>query len=314
MKPITIGALVVALGLLGLVWLRSGDDLAARARLDVLEGELQSNPDNAGLIRSLSLEYATELYEDGPSREHVEAALRESRNVWVLSNTAYSLQSLYNRGLQMGTPNPRARELAEQYFERAKVMDPNLDRAAILPEIDVEQIRGEQEQEQRSAAIEFAQAARNIRRLPVDAFPQLPDRVARVLRGRRCEIPQAPDHAPHNVIRGEFFERGQAGWAVLCSVEGSSTLLVFRSDRDESPVALATSEDSSYLQGGVGTIDFSHGIEGVDRGYIVRHAQPGAPRPKFEIDHAGIDDAFLGKGSRIWYFERGSWLQLPGAD
>jgi hypothetical protein len=39
----------------------------------------------------------------------------------------------------------------------------------------------------------------------------------------------------------------------------------------------------------------------------------GGPEPP-PIDHHGIDDAFLEKGSITWYFYRGKWLQLTGAD
>ena len=37
-----------------------------------------------------------------------QAGLEASKNVWVLSNAAYMLQSQYNLALQRGAPNPRA--------------------------------------------------------------------------------------------------------------------------------------------------------------------------------------------------------------
>src|ERR1700761_7243206 len=60
-----------------------------------------------------------------------------------------------------------------------------------------------------------------IRRLPVDSFPDLPDRIAQVLKQRGCLIPQTfQAHGPENVIRGSFERAGSADWAVLCSEHG----------------------------------------------------------------------------------------------
>jgi len=39
----------------------------------------------------------------------------------------------------------------------------------------------------------------------------------------------------------------------------------------------------------------------------------GGPEPP-PIEHQGIDDAFLGKASITWYFHKGKWLRLQGAD
>ena len=61
------------------------------------------------------------------------------------------------------------------------------------------------------------------------------------------------------MIRGEFFATGEAGWAVLCSVNNSTALLAFRNDRDTNPQTVTTSEDRSYLQGlGGDQIGYSH--------------------------------------------------------
>lgn len=332
MKRILFGMALFGVGLAGIVWLRRPADAQVegarivagptepesrdqQAQLLAREAAFSAKPEDAMAIRLLGLEYAEVFYRGGESSAHVQAALAASKNVWLLSNTAYSLQNLYNQGLQMGTTKPGVAAYAEELFLRAKAMDPNLDRTKILPQIDLAKVARDREASEKDLAARFEQAARNVQRLAVDAFPEIPPAVAGVLRSRHCTVPQAPNHPKHNVVRGEFFERDQRGWAVLCSVDGVSTLLVFRDDRDERPVALATSEDKSYLQGGAGdTVEFSHGIGVADRDDIVRHAQPGEPKPQNAIDHHGIDDAFLGKGSTIWYFERGQWLQLPGSD
>jgi hypothetical protein len=39
----------------------------------------------------------------------------------------------------------------------------------------------------------------------------------------------------------------------------------------------------------------------------------GGPKPP-NIDHQGIDDAFIEKASTTHYFHQGKWLKLTGAD
>lgn len=129
-------------------------------------------------------------------------------------------------------------------------------------------------------------------------------------------MPQpASGGAPRNAIRGEFHAKGEFGWAVLCSVDNSTALLVFRNGSDTNPHTFTTSEDRTYLQeleGGV--IRYSRQITAVSRDYIMRHYRAyGGPTPP-PLDHQGIDDAFLEKASITWYFHNGKWLQLQGAD
>ncbi len=155
-----------------------------------------------------------------------------------------------------------------------------------------------------------------MRRLPVTAFTELPATVATVLRARGCTIRQpAEEQTPRNVIRGQFFQNGESGWAVLCSVKNSSALLVFRNDRDANPDTISTSKDQDYVQGmGDGKLGYSRGITSVEPEYIRRNYRAyGGPEPP-PMDHQGIDEAFLGKASITWYFYRGQWLRLSGSD
>lgn len=237
----------------------------------------------------------------------------------MLGNAAYVLQSLYNRALQFGQENSRAAELAERYFLRAKALDPNLDRENILPQIDMEAIRrGWQamEEAQRDSHGRYEEAVGEMRRLSVDAFPELPEAIAGVLRARSCTVPQPWNGGPaSNVIGGQFFGTGERGWAVLCSVDNRTELLVFRNDRDTNPETLSTSDDRDRLQSvGGDRIGYSRGIRAVDRDYIMRNYRAfGGPEPP-PIDHQGIDDAFVGKASVILYNHQGQWLRLQGAD
>ncbi|MGH9628796.1 MAG: hypothetical protein ACRD7E_10775, partial [Bryobacteraceae bacterium] len=117
------------------------------------------------------------------------------------------------------------------------------------------------------------------------------------------------------LIRGEFFESGEESWAVLCSVNGWSTILVFRTAQDSAPHSLAGKEDRGYLQSlDEHSVGYSRAIQTVGRDFIVAHDN-GYPVPKpTRITHHGIDDAFLEKASETWYFHAGKWFKLPGAD
>ncbi|MGA2147560.1 MAG: hypothetical protein ABSH49_21645 [Bryobacteraceae bacterium] len=159
-------------------------------------------------------------------------------------------------------------------------------------------------------------AERHVSRLPPTAFPELPGNVVRALQRRGCTIPQdAFTYQPHNVIKGEFARSGQVDWAVLCSIKGVSSILVFWKGSEKSPAEIATMEDRIFLQGiTAGKVGYSRRIEPVGKDFIMRHYQSyGGPKPP-PMDHQGIDDEFIEKASVTWYFYRGKWLKLTGAD
>ncbi len=162
----------------------------------------------------------------------------------------------------------------------------------------------------------FKEAERHIVRLPPSAFPGLPSNLRRELERRACTIPQeASSKKPHNVIRGQFAKSGQTDWAVLCSVKGASTILVFWNGSELNPAAIGKEEDRHRLQVvGEDRIGYSREITPAGRDFIMGHYEAyGGPKPP-RIDHQGIDDAFTGKASSTLYFHRGKWLCLAGAD
>ena len=163
----------------------------------------------------------------------------------------------------------------------------------------------------------FVEAERRIHRLPPTAFVnELPKQLVQVLQRRGCTIPQSSfTSKPHNVIKGQFARPGQTDWAVLCSINGVSSILVFWNGSVNNPASIAQREDRTFLQTGPGDeIDFSRGISPAGKDFIMRHYEGyGGPKPP-PIDHQGIDDAFIGKASVTWYFYGGKWLALQGAD
>lgn len=162
----------------------------------------------------------------------------------------------------------------------------------------------------------FDEAQRQIVRLPPTAFPELSRKVIRELQRRGCTIPQPPSASKlHNVISGAFAKPGQTDWAVLCSLKGVSTILVFWNASEKNPAEIATMEDRTFLQGiSPERIAYSRAISAVGKDFIMRHYNAyGGPKPP-HIDHQGVDDAFLEKASVTWYFYDGKWLKLTGAD
>ena len=160
-------------------------------------------------------------------------------------------------------------------------------------------------------------ADRQIVRLPPTAFKQLPKNLVAELQRRGCTIPQSPMTLGQRggLIRAEFAKPGQTDWAVLCSVGRVSSILVFWNGSETNPAKIAKMKDIDRLQSGADNmIVYSRLIEPVDRAYITLHYKAyGGPKPP-PIDHKGINDIFVGKASVVYYFYKGKWLQLTGAD
>lgn len=156
-----------------------------------------------------------------------------------------------------------------------------------------------------------------IKRLPPTAFPQLPRAIVRSLEAHGCTVPQTySGSSPQNVISGKFMRKGQRDWAVLCSTNGVSSIWVFWGGSAKAVSKIAEKKDLDYLQDvdGHGTPGFSRSIAAVGRGYIIEHYKAyDGPKPP-PINHQGINDAHLEKGSTIRYHYRGKWLELQGAD
>jgi hypothetical protein len=161
-----------------------------------------------------------------------------------------------------------------------------------------------------------AQAEREIPYSPPSAFAELPAKVRLVLQSRGCRIPQTYEGSgPHNVIQGRFATPGQSDWAVLCSKERNSSILIFWNGSDAAPAEIHSAPDSNYLTPlENGKAGFSRAISRVGKDFILEHYKAyGGPAPP-PLDHDGINDEFLEKGSTVHYFYRGQWLMLTGSD
>ena len=154
-------------------------------------------------------------------------------------------------------------------------------------------------------------------RLKPAAFSQLPKNIVLSLQKRNCTVPQTfNDSTPHNVIRGQFARRGQFDWAILCSRNRVSSILVFWNGSTKSVAEIARSDDKDFLQtiDDTANIGFSRAIDVVGKGHIFAHYREYGGRRPPPIKHQGINDAFVEKASFVHYFYRKRWLKLQGAD
>lgn len=167
----------------------------------------------------------------------------------------------------------------------------------------------------------WTEAEKAILRLAPTEVRGLPEMIVKQLEARGCTIPLIEGYpSEHNAVRGEFLSAGQFAWAVLCSVDGASGILVFDSD-GRAVADLARRPDRNYLQGVGGRV--------IGYGRLVRVAPPDRIRGYYdyavtegEVDrdtlpdptHDGIDDGWEGSVSRVHYFIEGKWISLPGAD
>jgi len=163
---------------------------------------------------------------------------------------------------------------------------------------------------------EWERADLTTTRLPPTAFASLPGALQSELHRRGCTVPQTYDGGPpHNVIQGRFLNASKTDWAVLCSRNRRSLILVFWEGVATNVSELAEQPDSSYLQVTFHqTIGFSRKL-GVATPQQIReqHRIFGGPKPP-PLDHDGVEDAFLDKASVVWYRHGSQWLQLTGAD
>jgi hypothetical protein len=165
-----------------------------------------------------------------------------------------------------------------------------------------------------SGAQDWEKADLATARLPPSAFPELPASIQKELERRGCTIPQPFIGTHQNVISGRFTSAKQTDWAVLCSVKRRSSILVFRPG-SAAVAELAEQPDSGALQMiGGGAIGYSRALGVADAEFIrVHHERYGGRKPP-PLDHDGIDDVFVEKGSTVWYWYRARWLQLTGSN
>jgi hypothetical protein len=160
------------------------------------------------------------------------------------------------------------------------------------------------------------EAEKEIKLLEPPSFKQLPKHIVKTLEIRGCKIPQAyAFENPHNVIQGQFAKKGQNDWAVLCSVNSVSTLLVFWGGSTQCTSEMGKDKNINWLQGvGGGEIGYSRFISSVAKKQIQEYQGYNGATILQPLLHEGIDVAFIGKASGVRYCYKSKWVFFSGAD
>lgn len=151
-----------------------------------------------------------------------------------------------------------------------------------------------------------------IHHLPLSSFPALPSVIAAQLKERGCLIPQTYEaRQPENVVHASLERPGSSDWAVLCSAQGTVSLLVFFASAPEAPTTLASAPETERLQPRVvsGVLGFNWGIDPASP-ERVHEAQIGLPRRLPAPDHDALADSVIDHRTVYHFFARGRWTLL----
>jgi hypothetical protein len=155
-----------------------------------------------------------------------------------------------------------------------------------------------------------------IRHLPVNAFPQLPPATQDALTRRGCLIPQTYEaHQPENVVHASLERPGSSDWAVLCSVNGNVSLLVFFSTGNAEPTVLATVPETERLQshGTNPVLGFNWAIDPASP-QDVHEAQLAMKRPPPRFDHDALADSIIDQKTVYHFYSKNAWTLLDTLD
>lgn len=160
------------------------------------------------------------------------------------------------------------------------------------------------------------EALRSVPKLAPSTFPELSTAIVSALEDRDCAIPQTYYvSGPQNVISGHFASADtvQIQWAVLCTAADTSEIVIVDASAEQL-LAFQRTPDRQWLQDvGGDQIGYSRLLRTISRDQIVNRV--GAPNGGMPaIAHDGIEEVFTEKGSVVWYWDRGSWMALPGVD
>jgi hypothetical protein len=155
-----------------------------------------------------------------------------------------------------------------------------------------------------------------IHHLPVSSFPALPDAIQDELARRGCLIPQTYEaHQPENVVHASLKSRGTSDWAVLCSTQGTVSLLVFFDEGSKPPTVLASAPETERLQSHdpTGVLGFNWGIDPASPKQV-REAQSGMEHRPPPLDHDALADTLVDHHTIYHFYLRNVWVLLETQD
>ena len=154
-----------------------------------------------------------------------------------------------------------------------------------------------------------------IRHLPVSSFPELPAGVVELLNRRGCLIPQTYQaHRPENVVHASLEGPGSSDWAVLCTAQGTVSLLVFFSDTPAQFLVLKSAPETERLQAHdpTGVLGFNWGIDPASPGQVHEAQSCLEHRPPF-VDHDALADSIVDQRTIYHFYRKNAWtlVDLP---
>ena len=154
-----------------------------------------------------------------------------------------------------------------------------------------------------------------IRHLPISSFPDIPDELAVQLNHRGCLIPQTYEaHRPENVVHASLERPGSSDWAVLCSAQGTVSLLVFFSSDPTRLLVLAAAPETERLQAHdpSGVLGFNWGIDPASPEQI-HTAQIGMLHRPALVDHDALADSLIDHRTVYHFYLKNAWtvLEMP---
>jgi hypothetical protein len=155
-----------------------------------------------------------------------------------------------------------------------------------------------------------------IRRLPVTSFPDLPSGVADLLSQRDCLVPQSyAAHHPENVIHASLERSGSSDWAVLCSVQGTVSLLVFFGSASGRPIVLSSAPETKRLQrhDSTGVLGFNWAIDPASP-ETVHQVQSTMRRKPPPLDHDALADSVVEHGTVYRIYLQHAWTVVETKD
>ena len=166
------------------------------------------------------------------------------------------------------------------------------------------------------AVVDGQSAPYRIRRLPVNAFPDLPAKIADLLDQRQCLIPQTYEaHHPENVVHASFEHAGSSDWAVLCSEQGKVSLLVFFGSSPATPIVVATAQETERLQrhDSTGVLGFNWAIDPATP-ETVHQAQSGMEHRPPRLDHDALADSVIDRRTIYRFYAHHAWTKVDTSD
>jgi hypothetical protein len=155
-----------------------------------------------------------------------------------------------------------------------------------------------------------------IRHLPISSFPDLPQAIQQQLDHRGCLIPQTYEaHGPENVVHASLERPGSSDWAILCSAQGTVSLLVFFGDGTSQPFTRASAPETERLQthDPSGVLGFNWGIDPATPEQV-HDAQIPMRHPPARLDHDALADALVDRHTVYHFYLKSAWIVLEMQD